>query len=162
MSPRPSASTRRRQGRSANAETPPARQLQGSELLTLVFAAILGIFGIVIFGGVLIGAIERTSRYSPATDLLLSLLFGVLPLVWGLILYRRVRRAVAQRRSENTEAAVLRVAQERGGLVTAVDVAAGCGTSLEEAQKALDGLHLRGFCDIDVADSGTITFRFRL
>ena len=133
-----------------------------SERLTLVFAALLGMFGIVMIGGTLIGTIEGDSRYSPATNLLLSLLFGVLPLVWGWILVRRVRKAVAQRKTGATESAVLRVAREHDGLVTAVDVSADCGMTLEQAQETLDRLHLSGNCDIDVADSGTITYRFRL
>lgn len=133
-----------------------------SEWLTVIFAALLAMFGLVMIGGTLIGTLERTSKYSGATNFFLVILFGFVPVAWGFLLYRRVRRAVARRRTEGTEAAVLRVVQEREGNVTAVDVAAGCGMSLEEAQETLDQLQLRGFCDIDVADSGVVTYRFRL
>jgi len=132
------------------------------EKLALAFALLIGVFGFVMIAGVLIQILERTSKYSPTTDLLLSLWFGVLPLAGGVLLYRRVRRAVAKREAEEREAAVLKVVKERKGIVTAVDVAEECGMSLEHAQNVLDGLQRHGFCEMDVADSGTVVYRFRL
>jgi hypothetical protein len=132
------------------------------ERLALAVALLIGIFGFVILAGVLIGSFEGTSQYSPSTNLLLSFLFGVFPLASGLFLFWRVRRAVARRKGEEREAAVLRVTRERQGIVTAVDVAADCGMSLEQAEETLARLHLRGFSEMDVADSGTVIYRFRL
>lgn len=131
------------------------------ERLTLAVAVLLGLFGFVMLAGVLIGVLEGSSRYSPLTNLLLSFLFGVLPLALSWILYRRVRRGVARRKAEAAEAAVLKAARERQGTLTAVDVAADCGMSLEQAQEILDRLHLGGFCEIDVTDAGTVVYRFR-
>jgi len=132
------------------------------ERMELAAAFLIGVFGVVMIAGVLIQLLEGTSKYSLTTDLLLSLLFGVLPLAGGLLLYRRVRRAVAGRQVDEREAAVLKVVKERKGTVTAVDVAADCGMSMEHAQETLDGLQRRGFCEMDVEDSGTVVYRFRL
>jgi hypothetical protein len=132
------------------------------ERLELAGALLIGAFGVVMIAGVLIQLLEGTSKYSPVTDFLLGLLLGALPLIFGLLLYRRVRRAVAGRRRDEREAAVLKVAKERQGTVTAVDVAAACGMGLEHAQETLDGLQRQGFCEMDVADSGAVVYRFRL
>ena len=132
------------------------------ERLELAAAFLIGVFGVVMIAGVLIQLLEGTSKYSPTTDLLLTLLFGVLPVAGGLFLYRRVRRAVAGRQVDEREAAVLKVVKARKGTVTAVDVAADCGMSMEHAQETLDGLQRHGFCEMDVADSGTVVYRFRL
>lgn len=132
------------------------------ERLTLGIAALIGLFGFVMIAGVLIGTIERTSNYSPTTNTLLTFLFGALPLAGSLILYLRVRGAVAGRKRGEKEAAVLRVARERQGIVTAVGVAADCGMSLEEAQEILDRLQRGGFSEMDVSDTGTVVYRFRL
>jgi len=132
------------------------------ERMELAAAFLIGVFGVVMIAGVLIQLLEGTSKYSPTTDLLLTLLFGVLPVAGSLLLYRRVRRAVAGRQVDEREAAVLKVVKERKGTVTAVDVAADCGMSMEHAQETLDGLQRHGFCEMDVADSGTVVYRFRL
>jgi len=132
------------------------------ERMELAAAFLIGVFGVVMIAGVLIQLLEGTSKYSPTTDLLLTLLFGVLPVAGSLLLYRRVRRAVAGRQVDEREAAVLKVVKERKGTVTAVDVAADCGMSMEHAQETLDGLQRHGFCEMDVEDSGTVVYRFRL
>jgi hypothetical protein len=130
--------------------------------LAVVFALLVGVFGLVMLIGVLIQLVEGTSKYSVVTDVLLSVLLGVVPLVGGVVLYRRVRRAVARRVREEREAAVLRVARDRQGVVSPVDVAADCGLSLEHAQEILDELHRRGFNEMDVSDTGVVVYRFRL
>jgi hypothetical protein len=140
---------------------PGGRFMRIGEKLVLAVAVLLGLFGFVILTGVLIGLLEGTSEYSLFTNLLLSFLLGCVPLAVGVLLLRRVRNSVARREIEAREAQVLRVAQERQGTVSAVDVATGCGMSLEQAQKTLDQLHLRGFSEMDVEDSGTVVYRFR-
>jgi hypothetical protein len=133
-----------------------------SERLAVVCAVVVGLFGFVMLAGVIIQFFEGTSKYSAFTDVLLSILLGVFPLVGGAALYGRVRRAVARRQREAREAAVLRVARDRQGVVTPVDVAADCGLSLEHAKEVLDRLHLRGFNEMDVTDTGTVIYRFQL
>jgi hypothetical protein len=133
-----------------------------SERLSVVFAVVLGLFGFVMLVGVLIGALEGTSKYSRFTDVTLTILLGVVPLVGGILLYRRVRGAVVRRRTEERESAVLQVARQHEGVVSPLDVAADCGMSLEQAEEILHQLHLRGFAEMDLTDTGTVIYRFRL
>ncbi len=131
------------------------------ERLALAVAVLVGLFGFVMIAGVLIQTLEGTSKYSARTDLVLAFLLGILPLAAGVYLFWRVRRAVVRRQWEETEGAVLKVARARQGAVSAVDVAADCGMSLEQAEEILDRLQRRGFSEMDVLDSGVVVYRFR-
>ncbi len=132
------------------------------ERLALGIAVLIGVFGFVMITGVLIGALEGTSKYSASTNLMMTAMLGILPLAVGVFLFWGVRRGVARRKREETEGAVLKAARARQGVVSAVDVASDCGMSLDQAQEILDRLHLRGFNEMDVSDSGTVVYRFRL
>ncbi len=133
-----------------------------SERLSVVFAVIVSLFGFLALVGVLIGAFEGTSKYSRLTDVTLTILLGFVPLVGGIRLYRRARRNVVQRLTGARESAVLQVVRQHEGVVSPVDVAADCGMSLEQAEEILKGLHLRGFAEMDVTDTGTVIYRFPL
>lgn len=133
-----------------------------SERLSIVFAVVVSLFGFLMLVGVLIGALEGTSKYSRFTDVTLTILLGVVPLVGGIRLYRRIRGSVVQRRIDERESAVLQVVRQHEGVVSPVDVAAGCGMSLEQAEETLKRLHLRGFAEMDVTDTGIVIYRFPL
>ena len=74
-----------------------------SEKLQVVVAVLLGVFGIVMLAGVCIQVLEGTSKYSLVTDMLLTVLFVILPLVCAAWLYKRVRQAVTRRTVEDSE-----------------------------------------------------------
>jgi len=93
-------------------------------------AALLGVFGVVILAGVCIGIVEGTSKYSLVTDLLLTILFGMLPVVCGLGLYKRIRQAVTRRTVEDSAKIVLQLAQKHHVALTLVDVAANSALTL--------------------------------
>jgi TM2 domain-containing membrane protein YozV len=65
-----------------------------------------------------------------------------------------------KREKEPLERVILKLAQGNGGRVTPVQVAAASDWSLDEAQKALDGLVRRRVCEIRVAKSGTVVYHF--
>ena len=132
------------------------------EKLLLGLAACLGAFGLLILVGVLVGLLEHTSRYTALTDVSLGLLLGVLPIVWGLWLWRRVRRRVADRRTEGLENTVLRLAVQHHGVLTAMDVVVNSSLSVDHAKSILDQLNLKGLNDIHVSDSGIMTYTFRI
>jgi hypothetical protein len=133
-----------------------------SEKLQVMVAAILSMFGIVILAGVCIQALEGTSRYSLVTDLLLTILFGILPIVCGVRLYRRTRQAVTRRTVEDSEKIVLQLAKKRRGALTVAEVAANSALTLEQAKATLDRLNVQGFNEMDVSDAGIIVYKFHL
>jgi hypothetical protein len=132
-----------------------------SEKLQVVVAALLGVFGIVMLAGVCIQALEGTSKYSMVTDMLLTVLFGILPLVCGVWLYKRVRQAVTRRAVDDSEKIVLHLAQQHHGILTVVEVAANSTLSVEQAKATLDQLNIKGFNEMDVSDAGIIVYKFR-
>jgi hypothetical protein len=131
-----------------------------SEKLQVVVAALLGVFGIVLIAGVSIQFLEGTSKYSTVTDVLLTILLGILPLGYGVWLYRRVRQAVTRRTVDDSEKIVLRLAQRRQGVLTVAEVAANSTLSVEQAKETLDQLNLKGFNEMDVSDAGILVYKF--
>jgi hypothetical protein len=132
------------------------------EKLLVVVAVLISAFGVVMIAGVLIGTLNHTSKYTLLTDVLLTLLFGVLPLVGGILLYQRVRANATTRQVEERERTVLQVAKRHQGIVTALDVASNSALTLEQAKDTLDQLNLKGFNEMDVSELGTIVYKFRV
>ena len=133
----------------------------GEKLLVAV-AVLLSAFGVVMIAGMLINILNHTSKDPLLTDLLLVLLIGVLPLVGGVRLYQHVRANAAARQADEWERAVLQVAKRHHGMVTAMDVASNSALTLEQAKDTLDQLNLKGFNEMDVSESGTIIYKFRV
>ena len=133
-----------------------------SEKLQVVVAVLLGVFGVVILAGVCIQALEGTSKYSLITDMMLTLVFGILPIACGIGLYKRVRQGVTRRTVEDSEKIVLQLAKKRHGVLTVVEVAANSALSVEQAKATLDQLNIKGFNEMDVSDAGIIVYKFPL
>ena len=102
-----------------------------SEKLQVVVAVLLGVFGVVILAGVCIEMVEGTSKYSLATDVMLTILFGILPIVCGIRLYKRIRQAVTKRTVEDSKKSVLQLAKKHRGTLTVAEVAANSVLTLE-------------------------------
>ncbi len=132
------------------------------EKVLVLVAVLISAFGVVMIAGVLIGILNHTSKYTLLTDVLLTLLFGVLPLVGGVLLCQRVRANAATRKAEEWERTVLQVAKRHHGIVTAMDVAGSSAMTLEQAKATLDQLNLKGFNEMDVSELGTIVYKFRV
>ena len=132
------------------------------ERLTVPLAALLAGFGLVMISGMLIGAFEGDATYSLSTNVVLVILLGLVPLGAAGWLIGGIRRAQRRRRSDAREAAVLSLATERRGVLSPLDAAASAGISAEDARATLDLLHRRGFCELEIADSGAEVYRFRL
>jgi len=134
--------------------------MTASDQLRRIGAVCLMVFGLAVLGGTFIQLVEGTSGYSVLTDVVLSLVFGALPLGGGAWLYWRLRRAVAQRVIAERERIVLKLAVQQRGEVTAVDVATNSTLTLEQAQETLDKLNLKGANQVDVSDPGVVVYRF--
>jgi hypothetical protein len=92
---------------------------------------------------------------------------GLLPMVKGvtrLLSDRssapRDKRAVAAEKAAESERAVLRIAQARGGIVTPSQVALDSKLSIEEAGALLESLASRGHAAMEVREDGRIVYRF--
>lgn len=104
--------------------------------------------------------------HAPATLAALALTIGVPALGAGLLLRSHYaerahignRRALLRQQTLETE--VLRLAGERGGRLTAVEVATQLGITPETAKEVLDALMLREHADLAVTDAGLLVYTF--
>lgn len=97
-------------------------------------------------------------------------LMGVMISILGFSAFQLVRigrRGVKDRQLQDgsghvqsPEHIVLRLARDRGGEVTAAQVAADSALSFDEAQAELDNLARKGACDVDATDEGVVVYRF--
>jgi len=65
-----------------------------------------------------------------------------------------------KREKEPLERVILKLAQQNGGRVSAVQVAAASDWSLDQAQKQLDHLVSRNVCELRVLKSGAMVYHF--
>jgi len=110
----------------------------------------------------------------PPVTIVLGLLFGLLPAMGGL---RRLVHDAAELREEkrlaleerlsreqlnrdSLEKTILKIAQERRGVVTPALIVLGSDLKLEEAEKALSDMAARGYAEMRVKDNGTIDYVF--
>ncbi len=110
----------------------------------------------------------------PTMAIILGLVFGLLPTLGGvrrligtaaelsaerrLALEARMERERASR--EGLEKTILKIAQERRGVVTPALVVLGSDIKLEDAEKALGDMAARGYAEMRVKDNGTIDYVF--
>lgn len=114
------------------------------------------LFGAVIVGGASLSLGESTSLFG---DLVMMLLFGVMPLGGGIAW---IAHAVARQKkadAERIENAVLTLAVRQGYILTAMLVAAETELSLDEAKRYLDQLADRGHVQVIPTDGG-LAYRF--
>jgi hypothetical protein len=103
---------------------------------------------------------------APATVAAL-LITVVLPAAAGVALasgHFRGRGRLARRREElrqqTIESEILRLAEQHGGRLTAVEVASDMAISPEAAKEALDSLALRELAELEITDSGVLVYAF--
>ena len=91
---------------------------------------------------------------------------GVLPMLEGLrrVLEARWRqpssRELNKRRTEQMEREILRLARDRGGVLTPGLVALETSISISDAERVLDSMASRGYAGMEVRDNGRIEYEF--
>ena len=90
-------------------------------------------------------------------------LVGVVPAVKGLLSLRRIASPPRLRAPAPPDAQteVLKIARRQGGRVTPALVAVDTALSVEEAERALDGMVRGGYATMAVADDGRVEYEFR-
>jgi hypothetical protein len=97
----------------------------------------------------------------PVGDIIFILLTGVAPMVGGFILCKwSLRLGKNILTPEQLENNVLKLAEQRNGSLTAVELAMDTDLSLEEAEAKLDDWAKKGFVTIKVSNSGALIYYF--
>lgn len=103
---------------------------------------------------------------APATLAALALTVGLPAVGAGLLLRvhfgERARLGNRKRelRAQTIEAEILRLAAEKGGQLTVLEVTTALALSPEASKAALDGLMLREHADLEITDSGVLVYSF--
>lgn len=122
----------------------------------------IGVFGFIMIAGTLIDLFDRTGQNSPASDLTLLILIGILPLLFGIWLFQRTQADASRRALAARERTILTLAGHHGGVLTIPEVAEESDMSLEQAKEILNRLNLKGYNEVAASDSGTILYKFPL
>jgi hypothetical protein len=114
-----------------------------------------------------IGFLGTTAPLGAPATIAALLITVALPAAAGVALassHFRARGRFARRRDQlrrqTIESELLRLADKRGGRLTAVEVASDMAISPEAAKDALDSLALRELADLEITDSGLIVYAF--
>jgi hypothetical protein len=115
----------------------------------------------------LLGFMRSTAELSSFGSMMALLITVALPAAGGIALgarhFRRGRRFESRRdvlRQQTIESEVLRLAGERGGRLTIVEIVTEMAVSTEAAQQAIDALVQREIADIAISDSGVLVYTF--
>lgn len=110
--------------------------------------------------------LDKTLHGTNADPVLMGVMVGIMGFA-GFQLVRIGRRGAKDRQLQDgsghvqsPEHIVLRLARDRGGELTAAQVAADSALSFDDAQAELDNLARKGACDIDSTDTGVVVYRF--
>ena len=144
---------RRRRQRSSDRQTFVKKLIGAAGLTAIALFMLLGFLNADLGGG--------------AASLVALLLVVGLPAAGAAMLTRshfaersRLSGRKALLRQHTLDAEILRLAGERGGRLTVVEVATEVGVSLEGAKEALDGLLLREHADLELTDTGVTVYHF--
>lgn len=91
---------------------------------------------------------------------------GVVPMLEGArrVMSDRHRRPAPhiaeKQRTEAMEREILRLARDRGGILTPGLVALETSLSISDAERVLDGMATRGYAGMEVRDNGRIEYEF--
>ncbi len=115
----------------------------------------------------LYGFMRSSAQLSSFGAVMALLITVVAPAAGGVALlarhFRRGRLVESRRdvlRRQTIESEVLRLAGERGGRLTLVEIITEMAVSTEAAQQALDSLVHREVADIAISDSGVLVYTF--
>ncbi|WP_054950926.1 hypothetical protein [Numidum massiliense] len=127
------------------------------------FILVLGIV-LILFGGLIfiigLAAMAIGKESSLTTDLVVLLFFGVLPFCLGVFMVVRKRKVLSQQYDERFEREILRLAERKGGALTAVELATETSLNTEEATELLETFTRRGIATVKVTESGVLVYQF--
>ena len=130
------------------------------DILMMAFGGLISALGCIRIIGSVWDMLDPTSTTRALEHVGIVTFLGLVPMVAGaLLLYRAYARSIQSER-ERAERGLLRMAEDRGGRLTAAEVASHSSYTVDEASKLLEGLHARGAAEMRVSDGGAIVFRF--
>ncbi|MFC4321389.1 hypothetical protein [Litchfieldia salsa] len=127
-------------------------------ILAFVSGLALCLFSILIFIGITIDL----SSESLWVNILLYVFVSILPGIGGFFLCKWAIQADKGKRTkyEELENTVFKVAENRGGRLTPIELAMDTDLTLEESKALLEKWALKGYVTIKVSESGALVYEF--
>lgn len=118
----------------------------------------------IIFGSLMtIGSIGVTLENPPSEalgTLLFGALFGVGPVTGGIFWLKSIGKKSKMLRARQQEDMLLRLAKRMNGELNVLKVTSNTRLSADEAKIALEDMYKKGLAELNVTDSGSITYEF--
>jgi hypothetical protein len=131
------------------------------ELLRYFAAVGMILFGAFLALGGFVSIFEKRGD-TPVTpgDVFLFAVFGVLPVVLGVILFRRTLLRQTERAYEAHERSILLLAQTHGAKLTSTEVGMAMNITIEQAEIILQNMTIKGVTQLEISDSGVPVYHF--
>ena len=123
-----------------------------------VLAVLMIIFGMMIVGGVIISQDDPNRKSSLSSDIVVGIMFGVVPLVSGIYLFRKTSEKIEQRADNKNQVALLQYAKAHQNKITITEAALCLSCSVGEAKGFLDELQLKSVFEIELTEEGTLVY----
>lgn len=128
-----------------------------AEVIQYVAGVIILVFGVIMIAGAM--ASEKT-KLTETSDLVLFLLLGVLPALFGGWLLFAARKNTRLRRGDALENLVLQIAARYGGKLTATELAMNSKLSITQANEVLEGFTKQNAAYLTITNNGTYVYQF--
>jgi len=130
------------------------------DILMMAFGGLISALGCIRIIGSVWDMFDPESTTNTLEHVGIIAFLGLVPMAaGGMLLYRAYARSMESER-EGAERGLLKMAEDRGGRLTAAEVASHSSYTIDEATKLLEGLHARGVAEMRVSDGGAIVFSF--
>lgn len=90
-----------------------------------------------------------------------GVLIGIIPMIFGIFLYRNVNRNQQKIKQYQIENSILRVAKANNGILTESETSLSLNLPLETARLHLQEMCTKGYAEPDVNDAGVINYLFK-
>ncbi|EST53950.1 hypothetical protein T458_22135 [Brevibacillus panacihumi W25] len=128
-----------------------------AEVIQYVAGVIILVFGVIMIAGAM--ASEKT-KLTETSDLVLFLLLGVLPALFGGWLLFAARKNTRLRRLDAMENLVLQIAARYGGKLTATELAMNSKLSITQANEVLESFTKQNVAYLKITNNGTYVYQF--
>lgn len=123
-----------------------------------VLAVLMIIFGMMMIAGTILNREEAVQKNSLSSDIVVGIMFGVVPLVSGIYLFRKTNKKLELSADNKNQVALLQYAKAHQNKITIAEAALCLSCSVAEAKKLLDELQLKSVFEIELTDEGTLVY----
>ena len=132
------------------------------ERLIYVLGILIILFGLLMTTGGLINLFDASQEDSAAKLLVMVGLLGIVPIIVGFVMCRKMKRNARHRKDERIERQILQLAKDNQGQLTISEVSRQLSLSSTEAKAVLDQCHLNNLAELQMSDTGVVVYRFHL